>query len=98
MDTGERHGKNEIRRCGESVRSASPIVLVLLLAAVDFCQHTRFEQGFSGTKIKKSDIGWAKAGSAQLGFRGTIGMCVVVVTARVFLRVPCRLVLDSQCC
>ena len=73
MDTGERHGKNEIRRCGESVRSASPIVLVLLLAAVDFCQHTRFEQGFSGTKIKKSDNGWAKAGSAQLGFRGTIG-------------------------
>lgn len=32
----------KMRRCGESVRSASPIALVLLLLllpAVDFCQH-----------------------------------------------------------
>lgn len=59
-----------------------------MLPAVDFCQHAS-EQGFSGTENKKSDNGWAKAGSS--GARSG----VVVVTARLFLRV---LVLDLRCC
>ena len=86
MDTGKRHevrSEDVVRASGQRVQYRR------LLSA-------RVEQGFSGTKIKKSDIGWAKAGSAQLGFRGAIGMRVVMVTARVFLRVPCRLVLDLQ--
>jgi hypothetical protein len=79
--------QNQTRRCGEiisSIRRSQAVAGSQPQTSVSTPSITS-RAGIFRHENKKSDNGWAKAGSVQLGFRGAIGSAVV--TARL-LQVP----------